>query len=516
MNFTIDSSRISIDQIETLVNTPDATISPSETTLSTVRESRNLVEEILQNEEPVYGLNTGLGKLAQTKISPDKRQKLQKNVLKSHATGTGSPLSPETSRLILLLKIHEYSLGYSGISTDLFQRLARIFNAGFAPVIPEQGSVGASGDLAPLAHMGRAITGKGELFRPQSSPPGKTSWEKVPATIGLKKAGLSPQYSLKAKEGLSLVNGTQVSLGILLEAALKARQLMKIGVIASTLSLDARKCSIDPFQKSVYQAKNNSYQKMISDQVTTLMEGSNILQAHEDCDKVQDPYAFRCIPQVHAASMEAYDHVETIIEREINASTDNPLIDAKHNSILSAGNFHGQSLALAADYLASAISEIANISERRTENLVNPDLGDLPPFLTEYSGENSGLMMYQVVAASLVSENKTYAHPASVDSIPTSGNQEDHVSMATFAARKLRDIVDNVEKVLGIELLCATQALEFHEESTSPKLQNAYNIIRDEIPPLLEDRPLQKDLEDIQHIMNDPNFLRIVPEIDHT
>lgn len=446
--------------------------------------SRAVVDDVVRTQRTVYGVNTGFGKLAGVAIAPDKLEQLQRNLILSHATGVGAPLPESVARLMIVLRIQALAKGHSGVRRELLERLLQHYNLGLIPVIPEQGSVGASGDLAPLAHVALTLLGEGEVWH---------EGRRVPVAERFAALGLAP-FELSAKEGLALINGTQCMTAIGVSALLCAERVLKSADIAAALSLEALRGSSQPYRDKVHVARGQIGQRLVAENLLALLDGSEILPSHKDCKKVQDPYSLRCVPQVHGAARDAFAFVRGVLEREINAATDNPLVFAD-GDVISAGNFHGQPVAQAMDFLGIAIATIANISERRIENMVNPDLSGLPAFLAPSPGLDSGLMIPQVVAASLASENKSLAHPASVDTIPTSANREDHVSMGVTAARHARDIVANTAKVLGIELICGAQGLYFdHSLRAGRGVEVAFDVVREQIPPLESDRYLAPDL----------------------
>lgn len=454
------------------------------------RESRAVIEAVVSSGQTVYGVNTGFGKLARVRVENERLVELQRNLILSHATGVGRALPKRVSRLMVLLRIAALVKGNSGVREELLDRLLLFYNEDIIPVVPEQGSVGASGDLAPLAHVAITLLGQGQLWDgDQIRDAGEV----------LQERGLEP-FDLSAKEGLALINGTQCMTAIGVDTYLAARVLMRSADIATAMSVEALRGSSRPFDPAVHEARGQVGQLATARNLLRLLEGSEILPSHKDCEKVQDPYSLRCAPQVHGATRDALDYVGQVLTREINAATDNPLIfcDAQKpggGDVISAGNFHGQPVSQALDFLGIAVATLANISERRIENMVNPDLSGLPAFLAPDPGINSGFMIPQVVAASLASENKSLAHPASVDTIPTSANREDHVSMGVTAARHARDIVANVTKVLGIEVICAAQGLEFDRSLRAGKgPEAAYGVVRSRVPALENDRYLAPDM----------------------
>jgi histidine ammonia-lyase len=435
---------------------------------------------------------------------------LQQNLIRSHAVGVGAALPIPVARLAVALRIQALAKGFSGVSWELVQFLVEMFNRGVVPFIPEQGSVGASGDLAPLAHLALVVMGEGSAWL---MPPGidpSAVLKPIPGKQALKKAGLAA-YRLQPKEGLSLINGTQISCALLADAAVRATSLATVADLAAAMTLEATKSSLRPFDPRLHQVRPHPGQGVSAANIRHLMEGSEILPSHANCAKVQDAYSIRCSPQVHGTFRDALAYVREVVEREMNSATDNPLVFVDTGEVLSGGNFHGQPLALAADLLAASATNLAGISERRVENLVNPDLSGLPGFLTPKPGLNSGMMLVQVLAAALTSENKVLSHPAGVDSIPTSGNREDHVSMSTHAARKVRQVIQNTTRVLACELLCAAQGLEFLKPLRPGRgVEAAYRHIRRHVAPLDHDRTLHPDLAAIEGMIEDGSLLEAV------
>lgn len=458
-----------------------------------VEAARRVVEELLASGGAIYGVNTGFGRLSNVRIPDAQIRDLQVNLLRSHAVGVGVPLSIPEARVALLLRANTLVRGHSGVRRRVVDQLVRLANSGVAPVIPEQGSVGASGDLAPLAHLALVLIGEGEAFLP--------SGKRVPGAQALAFAGLKP-LQLGAKEGLSLINGTQIMSSLLATGLLRARRLADAADVVAAMTLDALKGTTAAFDARIQDVRPHAGQGAVAKRVRELMRGSEIRVSHKDCGKVQDQYSLRCVPQVHGASRDSMTYAERVLGIEMNSVTDNPLVFPDDGAILSGGNFHGQPVAQAADFVAIGICELGAISERRTENLVNPDLSGLPPFLAKESGLNSGMMILQVVAAALVSENKVLAHPASVDSIPTSANKEDHVSMGVTAVLKLRRILDNVERVVAIELIAAAQGIDFHRPlRTSPALERVHKLIRSRVKRLDRDRAMSGDIERVKDLV---------------
>lgn len=494
--FELIPGELSLTDINVLLNS-NTQIKLIPAAYELIEKSYQVVQQVVTQEQSVYGINTGFGLLANKKIARKDLCELQRRIVLSHATGVGIPLDDVTVKLIMLLKINSLARGYSGVSRALIDHLIALYNAEIYPIIPEQGSVGASGDLAPLAHMTMALIGEGEVrFQ------GKT----VNALKALMHANLIP-VTLVEKEGLALLNGTQVSTAIAVIGLLKTQRNFAIASIAGALSVDAASASLKPFSAFIAQAKNNRGQVMYSALIRNLLNGSEIQKGHEHCDRVQDPYSIRCQPQVMGAIWTYLYDSQTHLINEANAVSDNPLICPETGMIISGGNFHAEITAFSADLLAIIGSEIGAISERRISLLVDKNLSGLPPFLVENSGLNSGFMLAHVTASALASENKTYAHPASVDSLPTSANQEDHVSMATFAAVKLNKIADNVLYILAIETLAACQGIDFRApRKTSQSLQNYFDAIRAKVPFYEDDRYFGHDISEAHKVISQAGY----------
>jgi histidine ammonia-lyase len=464
----------------------------------------SLVEKIIATGDAAYGINTGFGLLAQTRIPADQLELLQRNLLLSHAAGIGAPLTDAVVRLILALKINALARGHSGISMAVVDALLALLEHEIYPVIPAQGSVGASGDLAPLAHLSTVLLGIGQV---------RVRGATLPAAEGLRLAGLEP-LRLRAKEGLALINGTQVSTALALAGLFGAEDVFAAAVVAGAMSVDALKGSDSPFDERIHQVRGQPGQIAVAREYRDLISGSAIRASHLDCTRVQDPYSFRCQPQVMGACLDLIRNCSVALKVEANAVTDNPLLFVEAGEVLSGGNFHAEPVAFAADTLALAIAEIGNLSERRMAVLVDPKMSGLPAFLVENSGVNSGFMIAQVTAAALVSENKTIATPCSVDSIPTSANQEDHVSMATHAARRLGPMVDNAAAVIGIELLAAAQGIDFHRPArSSPGLEQVHAVIRADVPFYAADRYFAPDIQVAQSWVKSGRFSSLVKRI---
>jgi histidine ammonia-lyase len=502
-----DAERILRGQVESLTLAASAR--------KRVERSRRCLAELLAGGATIYGVNTGFGKLANQRIDSADVLALQENLLRSHAVGMGPLLGIGTSRLALALRIQTLVKGYSGVTPELIDTLIEMFNRGVVPAVPEQGSVGASGDLAPLAHLALVVMGEGHAFvaRPggDESHRGRSTKPKLlSGRAALRRVHLKP-HRPQAKEGLALINGTQVSTALLADALVRARHLAKIADIAGAMTVEATKSSQRPFDARIQEIRPHPGQVACAANLRRLLAGSAIMVSHADCGKVQDAYSIRCMPQVHGTLRGALAHVTAVVECDMNAATDNPLVFADTSEVISGGNFHGQPIALAADLLAAAVADLSSISERRVENLVNPDLSGLAGFLTPHPGLNSGMMLVQVLAAALVSENKTLSFPASVDSIPTSANREDHVPMSTAAARKARSVLVNATRVLACELLCAAQGIEFHLPLEPGKgAAAAYRHIREHVRPLGRDRTLHRDLEAVERLIRSGTLLAAV------
>lgn len=445
------------------------------------------VTRIVENDQVVYGINTGFGKLASTKIAPHRLAELQRNLVLSHSVGTGNPLASNVVRLILATKAISLARGHSGVRPALIDALLALHNAGITPHIPCKGSVGASGDLAPLAHLACVLIGEGTAIT--------AAGESITGTEAMRQIGLTP-FVLGPKEGLALLNGTQVSTALALTGLFGAEQVLAAGLMSGAMSLEAIQGSIKPFDARIHAARGQPGQIAVAGAVRELLEGSEIIPSHPDCGRVQDPYSVRCVPQVMGACLDNLSHAARVLETEANAASDNPLI-FDNGDVISGGNFHAEPVAFAADILALAIAEIGAISERRLALLLDSGLSGLPPFLVRDGGVNSGFMIAQVTAAALASENKSLAHPASVDSLPTSANQEDHVSMATFAARRLGEMVNNTAVVVGIEAMAACQGIELKRSHlrSSPLIEAEFTHIRAHVAYLDQDRFLASDVE---------------------
>lgn len=454
-----------------------------------VDQARQTVYDLIEREEVVYGLNTGFGLLANQRISSENLAQLQVNLVRSHSAGCGPLLPDSVVRMVMLLKAASLARGYSGVRREVIEMLLAMLNADLLPCIPSQGSVGASGDLAPLAHMSLAMIGEGRL---------RKNGVEMDAAAGLKSANLHP-LELGPKEGLALLNGTQVSTALALTALYDCERTFHAALAIGSLTVDATMGSDTPFDPRIHEIRNHPGQIDCATAYRTWLAESEIRQSHVDCSRVQDPYSLRCQPQVMGACLESLRHAAQVLLREANAVSDNPLVFAENDSILSGGNFHAEPVAMVADQMAVAIAEIGALSERRMALLVDRHLSHLPAFLTEHGGLNSGFMIPQVTSAALASENKQLATPASVDSLPTSANQEDHVSMATYAARRLHPMLENTNTILAIELLAAAEGIDFRAPlKTSPRLYDLHRRVRDLVPRYVQDRVFADDIRCIK------------------
>ncbi len=503
MTFTISNEGFSLKDLRQIWQQA-TTIKVDDHMLQGVIRSRQTIEDVAYSDKTVYGVNTGFGLLANVKIAKDELDTLQRNLVISHAVGVGKPIDVNTTRLIMALKAMSLSQGVSGIHPNTLSLLLEMINHEIYPIIPEKGSVGASGDLSPLAHLTAVMIGLGEAHY---------QGQVVTAMDALTQAGLKP-IMLGPKEGLALLNGTQVSTALALKGLFLTENCFNAAVLAGALSIDAAKGSLAPFDERIHQARRQVGQIHVARTIRGLLKGSEIVVSHEDCDRVQDPYCLRCQPQVMGAVLDTINYVADKLLIEANAATDNPLVFAEQGDVLSGGNFHAEPVALVADFLGIGMTDMANMSERRMAMLIDPALSRLPAFLVPESGVNSGFMIAHVTAAALASENKTLAHPASVDTIPTSANQEDHVSMATFAARKLTDLAENSAAVVGIEMMAACQSIDFHENlKTSQALYGVYQKVREAVPFLDKDRLLSPDINHMQQLVISGELNQYLPAL---
>jgi histidine ammonia-lyase len=476
----------------------------SEDVFERVLAAHRQVEAITAGQDAVYGINTGFGLLARERIPNERLRELQRNLILSHSTGTGDELDAETTRLVVLLKLIGLGRGHSGVRPVVLERLQELLDRGLLPCIPAKGSVGASGDLAPLAHLTATLLGEGELRRDD---------KRRPAAEFLKAEGI-PLLVLGPKEGLALINGTQVSTALALSALLKAERVFAAAVVCGALSIEAAKGSSRPFDPRIHLARGQEGQIDVARAYARLLGDSEIRRSHAHCGRVQDPYSLRCQPQVMGASLDSLRHGAKILRIEANAATDNPLLFPEDDAVLSGGNFHAEPVAQVADLLAVAIAEIGAISERRIALLVDPNTSGLPAFLVKDGGVNSGFMIAHVTAAALASENKSLAHPSSVDSIPTSANQEDHVSMATYGARRLHEMIENVATIVGIELLAAAQGIGFHRPlRSSERLERFVALLREHVAPYEQDRFFAPDIEAAKSLVLSGAFVSETEEL---
>lgn len=501
----ISPGELPLQSIAAFCQSESIKVSVNDSAMESVRTSQATVQNVIEQNKTVYGINTGFGLLAQKRIALEELAQLQTNLVLSHAAGTGPLLADEAVRLILLLKLNSLARGYSGVRPIVLEYLIKFLNEGLMPSIPSKGSVGASGDLAPLAHMACALIGVGDVRLR-----GKTT----SAINALQSIGLEP-LELGPKEGLALLNGTQVSTALALIGLFRSMNVFSAALVAGAMSTDACLGSDTPFDPRIHEIRLHQGQIDCAKSYRELLAGSEIRQSHaseDTCDKVQDPYSIRCQPQVMGACLEHIRFVAKLLVKEANAVSDNPLVFSDQQQVLSGGNFHAEPVAMASDTLAIAIAEIGALSERRIALLIDQHLSGLPPFLVNEGGLNSGFMIAQVTAAALASENKTLAHPASVDSLPTSANQEDHVSMATFAARRLSEMADNTAGIVAIELLAAAQGIDFRAPlKTSLPLQQAHEHIRQLVPHYETDRLFQPDIEKITRTISESIFQQLAP-----
>ena len=468
-------------------------VSIAESSRKLVQEARDFVDQVVESEKAVYGINTGFGKLSDVPVNKCDVAKLQENLLMSHACGVGSPFTDEIVRGMMVLRINALIKGHSGVRLETLYKLVEMLNKDVCPVVFEKGSLGASGDLAPLSHMSLPIIGKGEVYY---------QGKRMDTMDAFIKAEILPLEGLKAKEGLSLINGTQAMTSVGAICLYDSMHLIDMANISLSLTMESLKGIIDAFDHRVHEARGQLGQIEIAERVRGILDGSKNI-THQGDVRVQDAYSIRCAPQVHGASLDAFNYTKEKIEIEMNAVTDNPIVFTEDGMAISAGNFHGQPLALVFDYLGTAIAELANISERRLERMVNPQLSSgLPAFLVKNPGINSGFMIVQYSAASLVSENKVLAHPSSVDSIPSSANQEDHVSMGTIGARKATEIMKNTRKVIAMEILAACQAIDLRgDNGLGNKTKRAYNKVREYIPFIQDDEIMYHSIHTVDDLL---------------
>ncbi len=492
----IDGESLTLEQVGEVAR--GAKVELSQAAAQKVAKARALVERMALGDAPVYGVNTGFGTLAEVRIDKADLKKLQRNLILSHSAGVGAPLPKEEARALMLLRANVLAKGYSGARLESLQLLLELLNRDVVAVVPERGSVGASGDLAPLAHLALALIGEGEVFLDN---------QRVPAARAFEKLGLKP-LQLEAKEGLAFINGTQAICAVGSLALLRAQRLCEVADLAGAMTVEGMLGSHKPFRAAIHQVRPHGGQVECAERMRGLLEGSEIVKSHEHCRKVQDPYSMRCIPQVHGAARDGVRFARGQLSVEINSATDNPLVFADTEEMVSGGNFHGQPVSLALDVLAMSLTQLAAISERRVEQLVNPALSELPPFLAQNSGLNSGFMIAQVTAAALVVESRILSHPACVDSIPSSAGREDHVSMGMTAALKARQVTAHVQTALAIELLVAAQALDFRKPLKAGRgVQAAWERIRRTVPFMDSDRELHKDIGAVDGLISSGELL---------
>ncbi len=505
----IDSNSLTLEKINDFIEN-GTKVELSKKAIAKIKKARALVDKWVKEDEVVYGVTTGFGEFANVKISQNKIEELQRNLIVSHSTGVGELLPPFIIKTMMLLRVNALAKGNSGIKLQTLELLIKLINNNIIPAIPSQGSVGSSGDLAPLAHLVLALIGKGkvQVFNKINSDTTKFG-KLISAKSVLKKYKLTP-VKLAAKEGLALINGTQMMTAFASYICIQAKNISKLADVAGALSHEALRGTDKAYDLRLHKLRPYNGQLSVAKNMLSLINKSEIRTSHlENDERVQDSYSLRCIPQIHGASKDAIDYVCSKVEIEINSVTDNPLIFPNDGDHIEGGNFHGQPMALAMDFMSIALSELASVSERRTERLVNGQLSNLPRFLTKKGGLHSGLMIAQYTAASLVSENKTLAHPASVDSIPTSANQEDHNSMGSIAARKCYQILKNVQTVIAIELLSASQGIEFLKPlKCGLGTSEAHIQIRKVVPPLEHDRELHLDIQKVLKIVKDGSLIK--------
>lgn len=489
-HITLDGEHLTIEQVIAVARFR-ATVSLSPDCWERIDASRRLVERIVSEGRTVYGISTGFGEFSKISIGTDKSSELQENLILSHCVAVGDPLNEETVRAMMLLRANALCKGFSGIRRELIEAMIAMLNAGVHPIVPEKGSLGASGDLAPLSHMALVLLGRGEAIY---------LGERLSGAEAMRRAGI-PTFRLLAKEGLALINGTQCMTAIGTLAWYDLLRATKLADITASMTMVALTCLLSAFDPRIHEVRPHVGQSISAKNIRLLLENCPTIEQSRNL-RIQDAYAIRCIPQVHGAVRDALSHVRHVFETEMNSVTDNPILFLEDESVISGGNFHGEPVALVMDYLGIAAAELASISERRLERMVNPTLNNgLPAFLAPDGGINSGYMICQYSAASLVSENKVYAHPASVDSIPSSANQEDHVSMGTTAARTCRTIVENLYSVLAFELMAAVQGVDLRRAELSPVLQEVYEAVRSVVPFYAVDTELRTDVEAINRLI---------------
>lgn len=489
MNVVLDGNSVSV---ETVVNVArnGAVVAVAEDARERLRKSRRLVEHAIENNQSIYGVTTGIGEFARVRIPPDQAEEMQHRIVRSHAAGTGDPLSQDVVRAAMLLRANCFAKGYSAVRESLMDTLLEMINRGVVPYVYEKGSLGASGDLAPLAHMALVVIGEGRAWY---------RGELLPGAVAMQRAGLTP-LRLTYKEGLGLINGTQVMAGAAALIINDAEQALKHACIAAALTLDALRAVDRPYDPPVHRVRPYPGQSAVAANLRQVFAESEIMA--NVSGKVQDGYSMRCTPQILGPTLDTLEYVRSMITIEMNSATDNPLFFPEESQYYAAGNFHGQGVGMVMDFLCIALAEVANLAERHINRLLNPVLSGLPDFLIDSKGLNSGLMVAQYTAAALVSENKVLSHPGSVDSISVSADQEDHVSMGPVSVRKCTEILKNVQTVLAIETLCACQALDFHQGRKPGRgSRAAHDVIRSKVPFMVEDRPIHADVEAVRELM---------------
>jgi histidine ammonia-lyase len=497
---TIKKGEMTLDELEAIAR-GKAIVKISKKVEKEFAKGRALVDKWVKEERKIYGVTTGFGALSTVTIKGDDIIKLQRNILLSHSAGVGNPLPEDVVRAMLAIRINDFCLGKSGLSLATINKLIEILNSPIVPVVPEKGSVGASGDLAPMAHIALLLIGEGEAF---------VNGKRMKGSDALAKCSIKP-IELQAGEGIALINGTQMMAAIGGLALIDIISLCKHADIAASMSLEVLLGTRKAFDPRIHKARPHPGQQIVASNMLRISDKSEIISSHKDCSRIQDAYSLRCSPQVHGATLDTVNYAKNVILTEMNSSTENPLIFTDPEDIVSGGNFHGQPVALVLDFLGIAVAELASISERRVERLVNPNLSGLPAFLVEHGGLNSGFMIVQYTAAALVSDNKILAHPSSVDSIPTSANKEDHVSMGANGARKLMRIIENVEEVVAIELLVAAQGYDlFTNLKGGVGTKAAHDIIRTKVDYLKEDRLIANDINIVKELLKSGKIIDAV------
>ncbi|MGB0454424.1 MAG: histidine ammonia-lyase, partial [Bacteriovoracaceae bacterium] len=500
----LDGENLDIDTVVEISNHPDQfQVAISEESIKKMKIARDYVLNIANNDEAVYGINTGFGALSEERIDRDDLSELQINLIRSHCTGVGRPMDDNIVRAIMILRANCLVSGHSGVSLEAVERLNDFINFNITPVVPSKGSVGASGDLAPLSHIALGLIGEGEV---------KYEGKIVNSQFALDQIKKKP-VKLGPKDGLALINGTAAMLAHGCHAVYEARKLAKMADVISCMTLEGLRGTSKAYSPLISSLKPHVGQLNVCSNLNRLLEESQINESHEDCGKVQDPYSLRCVPQVHGSCRQTINHAAEIVAVEINSVTDNPLIFVEQDEVLSGGNFHGEALAFCMDYLAMGLAEFCSISERRVEKMMDPHFSDLPSFLTTRSGLNSGLMIAHVTAAALTSENKILCHPASVDSVPTSTDKEDHVSMGLTSGRKVWEIIYNLKNVLAIELLANSQAIDFLRPLKSSKsIEAVHKLIRKHVPIIEKDRVFYKDIKSIRNLIDSGEIIKTIEE----